>query len=85
MKNQFNIFNNQSRESKLDYLKHTKLNIALNEEVEYLSKSGKVVSVTKKSKVISTGKRKAYYQIMFEGELLQPLTSKGVLNYINNK
>lgn len=88
MRPQTNLFQNDVRMEKLEYVLPTRFTMDMNESREYLTKSGKVVQITKKEDTIQGTKGRnpkgltTFFQICDEGKILQPFKPVGVRNYL---
>ena len=82
---QFNLFENETREVKLEFVNPPRILIKDGECKEFLTSKGVVMSVMKKTKRVSGVGVKSWFQITYKGEVLEPLTVAGVKNYILTK
>jgi hypothetical protein len=85
MKRQSTVFDNDVRVESLQYKEVKRRVVNKNEDKEFVTKSGQVISVTYKKEVLSGVGMTDYYQITDNGRVIKPLTSQGVINYIKTK
>ncbi len=83
-KRQSSLFDNDVRVTPLEQREIKSIRIAENESKEYLTKSNRVVIVTKKCRFIQgVGSEKiTYFQISDNGAIIEPLQSIGIKNYL---
>ncbi len=82
MKHQSTLFENQIRVKPIKYKEYKRLKIY--NERELSTKNGIIITVVKKKQHITGVGDRVYYQISDRGMVIQPLTSKGVINYLKN-
>jgi hypothetical protein len=84
MGNQLSVFDNEPRITKLNKKKNLRLLMEIDEPKEYLTAADKVAVIVKKRKVITGVGLTTYYQVNFEGKVLEPYNSAGVKQFLKN-
>ena len=84
MKRQSTLLDNDVRVVKLEYTPPKTIRIVPNTPKEYLSKSGKIITVEKKTYPIAgVAQKEPWYIVTIDGRDFKPLTLKGVIMMIN--
>jgi len=83
-KEQSDVFDNDARETKLEFITPNRSGMKPKDSKEFVTKMGTIITVTMKTTRISGVGVKDFYQISTNGRVIEPLQWVGVINHIKN-